>query len=76
MTTEENIKALIDEISPFLEADGGKVEFIKYENNIVYVRLAGACENCNMVDYTLKDGILNYLQSKVPEIEDVINVPV
>ncbi len=76
MNTEEQIKKLIEEITPFLNADGGNVEFIKYENKIVYVRLSGACENCNLIDYTLKDGILNYLKEHIDEIEDVINVPV
>ena len=72
----DKIKQLIDEIAPFLAADGGKIEFIKYENKIVYVRLSGACENCNLIGYTLNDGILNYLKEQIPEIKDVINIPV
>ena len=76
MNTSEKIKQLIDEITPFLNADGGNVEFVKYENNRVYVHLSGACENCNLIDYTLKDGLLNYLKEQIDEIEDVINVPI
>ena len=72
----DKIKQLIDEIAPFLVADGGNIEFIKYENKIVYVHLSGACENCNLIGYTLNDGILNYLKEQIPEIEDVINIPV
>lgn len=72
----DKIKQLIDEIAPFLHADGGIIEFVKYENNIVYVHLSGSCENCELIDYTLKDGILNYLKEQMPEIEDVINIPV
>ena len=76
MDTTEKIKELIQEIAPFLEADGGNIEFIKYEDNYVYVRLSGHCENCEMMDVTLKDGVLNYIKEQVPEVIDVINVPV
>ena len=75
MKTEDKIKELLKEIAPFLEADGGLIEFIKYEDHIVYIKLSGACQNCDYIDYTIKDGILNYLKEKIPEIEDVINVP-
>ena len=75
MNTEEKIKQLIEEIKPFLESDGGNIEFIKYENNYVYVKLSGTCENCEYIDYTLKDGVLNYLKEQIPEIEDIINMP-
>ena len=53
--TEIKILALLDKIRPFLISDGGNLEFVKYEDNIVYVRLMGACKDCVMMDITLKD---------------------
>ena len=53
---ELKIIALIDKIRPFLISDGGNLEYIKFEDGIVYVRLTGACKDCSMIDITLKDG--------------------
>ena len=71
---ENKIKELIDEIRPFLMADGGDIEFVKYEDNIVYVKMNGACVNCHMLDLTLKDGIESMLMEEIPEIQAVINL--
>ena len=68
------IISLIDKIRPFLINDGGNLEFVKYENNIVYVRLTGACKDCAMIDVTLKDGIEEMITSEIPEVKEVINV--
>ena len=75
---EENIEVriinLINKIRPFLISDGGNLEFIKYENNIVYVKLLGACKDCPMMDITLKDGIEQLLINEIPEIKEVKNI--
>ena len=71
---EAKIISLIDKIRPYLANDGGNLEFIKYENNIVYVRLSGACKDCQMIDITLKDGIEEMLTNEIPEIKEVINL--
>ena len=71
---ELKIIALIDRIRPFLISDGGNLEFIKYENNIVYVRLFGACKDCAMIDVTLKDGIEEMIINEIPEVKEVVNV--
>lgn len=68
----ERIKAVIDKVRPYLQNDGGDVEFIRYENGIAYVRLIGACSNCPMAQMTLQDGIENALISEVPEVIKVI----
>ena len=68
------IKEVIDKLRPFLINDGGNIEFVKYENNIVYVRLGGACANCSIMDITLKDGIEAAIQEEVPEVLEVINL--
>jgi Fe-S cluster biogenesis protein NfuA len=72
--TELKIIALIDKIRPFLISDGGNLEFVKYENNIVYVRLMGACKDCAMIDITLKDGIEELIVNEIPEVKEVINL--
>lgn len=68
----ERIKAVIDKLRPYLQNDGGDVEFIRYENGVAYVRLIGACSNCPMAQMTLQDGIENALISEVPEVIKVI----
>ena len=72
--TKVKIKNVIEKIKPFLISDGGNLEFIKYEDNIVYVKLLGACAECGMLDITLKDGIEQLIINEVPEVKEVINV--
>lgn len=71
---EEKILELINNIRPYLNMDGGDIEFIKYENHYVFVKLTGACAHCAMQDDTIKNGIEEMLKSEIPEIEGVINV--
>lgn len=68
------IKAIIDKVRPFLISDGGNLEFVKYENNIVYVKLTGACQDCPMLDVTLKDGIEELIINEIPEVKEVKNI--
>ena len=75
MTKEiKKINEIIDKLRPFLINDGGNIEFVKYEDNIVYIRLLGACANCQMIDLTLKDGIAAAIMNEVPSVKDVINI--
>ncbi len=74
MNTTEKIIEVINELRPFLMNDGGNIEFIKYESNIVYIKLTGACANCQMLDLTLKDGIESALKEEIPEILEVVNI--
>lgn len=71
---EEKIKEVINKLRPFLIQDGGNLEFVKYEDNIVYVKLLGACANCSMMDITLKDGIEQLIINEVPEVTEVVNI--
>ncbi len=71
MTTEEKIKETIDNIRPYLVNDGGDIEYIKFEDNTVYVRLMGACSHCGLIDVTLKEGIENVLTNEIPEVKRV-----
>ena len=71
---ELKIIALIDKIRPFLISDGGNLEYVKYEEGIVYVRLTGACKDCSMIDITLKDGIEEMITTEIPEVKEVVNI--
>ncbi len=70
---EKKIKEVLETIRPYLNYDGGDVEFIKYEDNYVYVRLLGGCEGCEFADSTINNGIYETLKQEIPEIKGVIN---
>ena len=71
---EKAIIDIINKLRPFLINDGGNIEFVKYEDNFVYIKMLGACANCQMLDLTLKDGIEAAIINEVPEVKGVINV--
>jgi Fe-S cluster biogenesis protein NfuA len=73
---EQKIIEVIDQLRPFLINDGGNIEFVKYEDNIVYIQMMGACADCMMIDSTLKDGIEAAIKDEVPSVKEVINVNV
>ena len=68
---EEKVKEVIDDLRPFLMNDGGDVELIKIEDNIVYIAFQGACAGCALRDMTLTEGIEKTIKEKVPEIKEV-----
>ena len=72
--TEKKIIEIIDKIRPFLISDGGNIEYIKYEDGIVYVKMMGHCQDCPMIDLTLKDSIEMAITSEIPEVIEVINI--
>jgi len=74
MNIEDKIREIINNLKPFLNSDGGDIDFIKYEDNIVYVKLKGACSNCSLIDVTLSDGIEAVLKDEIPEIKGVVNI--
>ena len=74
METVEHIKFIIEKIRPFLMNDGGDVEFVKYEDGIVYVKLIGACADCIMGDNEIKDTVESILTSEIPEVIEVKNI--
>lgn len=71
---ELKIISIIDRIKPFIIGDGGNIEFVKYVDNIVYVKLDGACKDCAFIDTTLKDGIEEIIVSEIPEVKEVKNI--
>ncbi len=71
---EEEVRAMLDDVRPSLQADGGDVEFVDVTDGIVKVRLTGACGSCPMAQMTLKMGIEKYLKEKIPEVVEVVGV--
>jgi Fe-S cluster biogenesis protein NfuA len=71
---EEKIREIIDKLRPFLISDGGNIEFVKYEDNIVYVKMLGACAGCDLIDMTLKEGVESAVREEVPSVKGVVNV--
>lgn len=71
---EKKIIDVIDKIRPFLISDGGNIEFIKFDDGIVYVKLMGQCAGCSMLDITLKDSIEVAIVNEVPEVVEVRNI--
>lgn len=74
METINQIKLVLNRIRPFIQGDGGDVEFVKYEEGIVYVKLLGACVGCSSADLTLKEGIEALLLEEVPGVIGVEQV--
>ena len=70
----KQIITVLEKIRPFLNRDGGDVEFVRYENGIVYVKMIGACAGCDLIDSTLQDGIATLLMEEVPGVVGVRNV--
>mgnify|MGYP000860881647 CR=1 FL=1 len=66
------VKNVIDQIRPYLQNDGGDIEFIELtSDNIVNVRLLGACGSCPYSTMTLKNGVENAMKKAIPEIKSV-----
>ena len=73
---EAKIKDLLNDLKPYINQDGGDIEFIKYEDNYVFIKLTGACEFCLGQDSTINDGLLKMMQEEIPEIKGIINIPI
>ena len=70
-STEQLIITTLDKIRHFLQRDGGDVEFVKFEEGIVYVRMQGACQDCMFANADIKDMVEVILQEEVPGVVEV-----
>lgn len=69
---EEKVKNVIEQIRPYLEADGGNIQFVSLtDENVVNVELQGACATCPMSVMTLKQGVEEAMIKALPEIKSV-----
>jgi Fe-S cluster biogenesis protein NfuA len=67
---EEQVKAYIEQIRPYIQSHGGDVEFVRMEGAKVYLRLVGACSSCPGAVMTLRYGIESQLRELVsPDLE-------
>ena len=72
MQLRDKVMKALDSIRPGLQADGGDVEFVRVDaNNVVHIKLIGACGGCPMSTITLKQGIERIVKMQVPEITSV-----
>lgn len=77
MTYEEiiiEIKEVIEMIRPYINRDGGDIEFVKFEDGIVYVKLLGACIGCASFDDTLSELVEDTMLERVPGVIGVEHV--
>lgn len=71
---KEQIVTVLEKIRPFLNRDGGDIEFIDYKDGEVFVRMIGACAGCDLIESTLQDGVATLLKEEVPGVVKVTNV--
>jgi len=77
MSTEElkaTIEIALQEIRPYLEADGGNIKLVDVKSDIVSVQLEGACLGCSVNQMTLKNGVEATIKRHAPQIKKVIEV--
>ena len=72
--TIANVERVLDELRPYLMADGGNVEIVELDGPVVKVRLQGACGSCPSSTMTLKMGIERKLREAIPEVTEVVQV--
>ena len=71
---DQNIITVLEELLPYIEADGGSLHYVEQEDGWVKVRLGGACETCAMSSQTLKMGIERKLMMEIPDVKGVVQV--
>lgn len=71
---EKQIITVLEKIRPFLNRDGGDIEFVAYKDGEVFVRMIGACAGCDLIDSTLQDGVATLLKEEVPGVVKVTNI--
>lgn len=74
LETEKKVISILNKVRPYIQRDGGDIEFVRLEDGIVYIKLLGACIGCASVDLTLRDGIETILLEEVPGIIGVENL--
>ena len=68
------IITVLEKIRTFINIDGGDIEFVKYQDGEVFVRMIGACAGCDLIESTLQDGVATLLKEEVPGVVKVTNV--
>jgi Fe-S cluster biogenesis protein NfuA len=71
-SVRERVEAALEELRPALRADGGDVDLVRIDDDVVVVRLHGACNRCPMAPSTLTDFVAERVKLYAPEISDVV----
>ncbi len=71
---EKNVSKALDEIRPFLIADGGNIKLVDITNNIVKIEFLGACTECSINKMTLNSGVEETVKKYAPQITAVIAI--
>ena len=71
---KEKVAAVLAQIRPALQSDGGDVELVDVNEGIVRLRLKGACAGCPMATMTLRHGIERILKEQIPELKEVLAI--
>ncbi|MCD4651557.1 MAG: NifU family protein [Candidatus Cloacimonetes bacterium] len=75
MIDKAKIQEVLNKIRPSIQADGGDIELVNVrEDNVVEVKMTGACHGCPMATLTLKQGVERLVKLEIPEVKEVINV--
>ncbi len=75
MIAKEKVEEVLNLVRPSIQSDGGDVELVQIrEDNVIEVKLKGACGTCPMAIYTLKAGIERVMKERIPEVKEVISV--
>ena len=67
----DRVKKALEQVRPQLQADGGDIEYVDFDNGIVKVKLKGSCSGCPMSTMTLQWGVENFLKKHIPEVKKV-----
>jgi Fe-S cluster biogenesis protein NfuA len=71
MVTREQVEAVLMQVRPYMQADGGDIELIEVNGNSAGVRFIGVCSGCPSAAFTLQFGVEMALREAIPEFESV-----
>lgn len=69
--TMQKIQDLLQTLKIYINADGGDVEFVKYKNNVLTLKIIGKCATCPFQSHTFDEGLKYALMQEIKEIKDV-----
>ncbi|MCL4492922.1 MAG: NifU family protein [Nitrospirae bacterium] len=71
MITRERVEEVLNKIRVGLKSEGGDIELIDVKDDIVYVKLKGACGTCPMSTLTMKNWVETTMKNDIPEVKAV-----
>ena len=68
---KQRVEAVLEKVRVALKSEGGDIELVDVRDNVVYVKLKGACSTCQMSSLTMKNWVESSIRKEVPEIKSV-----